>query len=146
MKEDHKGNGQVIIKSICRRNNRTKFRKWMTRGEFVHFRSTIDTSRGRTRRIQLIIFNFIEKVFLFQLSKKRCSEASRFKVGSSLSFSNLELSEIISSKRYYKVFIKRFYLTFGFLEFKVVKKWTVNLFKGSEDFGFSNFIWLDWKV
>ena len=26
----------------------------------------------------------------------------------------------------------RFYLTFGFLGFKVVKKWTVNLFKGSD--------------
>ena len=36
----------------------------------------------------------------------------------------------------------RFYLTFAFLGFKVVKKWTVNLFKGSEDFGFLNFIWL----
>ena len=28
-------------------------------------------------------------------------------------------------------------------KFKVVKKRTMNLFKGSEDFGFSNFIWLD---
>ena len=37
-----------------------------------------------------------------------------------------------------------FYLTFGFLGFKVVKKWMMNLFKESEDFGFSNFIWLDW--
>ena len=54
-------------------------------------------SRSRTRRIQLIIFNFIKKVFCFNLRKKRCSEASRFKVESSLSFSNLELSEIISS-------------------------------------------------
>ena len=33
----------------------------------------------------------------------------------------------------------RFYLTFSFLGFKVVKKWTMNLFKGSEDFRF-------WKV
>ena len=31
----------------------------------------------------------------------------------------------------------RFYLTFGFLGFKVFKKRTMNLFKGSEDFGFS---------
>ena len=38
------------------------------------------------------------------------------------------------------------YLTFGFLGFKVVKKLTMNLFKESEDFGFSNFIWLDCKV
>ena len=38
----------------------------------------------------------------------------------------------------------RFYLTFGFLGFKVVKKQTTNLFKGSEDFGFSNFIfWIE---
>ena len=38
-----------------------------------------------------------------------------------------------------------FFLTFGFLGFKVVKKKTMNFFKGSEDFGFSNFIWLDEK-
>ena len=31
--------------------------KWITRGEFVHFRSTIDTSSSRTKRIQFIIFN-----------------------------------------------------------------------------------------
>ena len=37
----------------------------------------------------------------------------------------------------------RFYLTFGFLGFKIVNKGTMDLFKGSEDFGFSNFIWLD---
>ena len=30
-----------------------------------------------------------------------------------------------------------FYLTFGFLGFKIVKKRTMNLFKGSEDFRFS---------
>ena len=39
-----------------------------------------------------------------------------------------------------------FYLTFGFFGYKAVKKWTMNLFKSSEDFGFSNFIWLNWKV
>ena len=38
----------------------------------------------------------LEKFFCFNLRKKRCSEASRFKVGSSLSFSNLEVSEISS--------------------------------------------------
>ena len=38
----------------------------------------------------------LKKVFCFNLRKKRCCEAaSRFKVGSSLSFSNLDLSEII---------------------------------------------------
>ena len=31
---------------------------------------------------------------------------------------------------------------FKFLGYKVVDQWTMNLFKGSEDFGFSNFIWL----
>ena len=34
----------------------------------------------------------------------------------------------------------RFYLTFDFLDFKIVNKRTMNLFEGSEDFGFSNFI------
>ena len=38
----------------------------------------------------------LKKVFLFQLTEKTFSEASRFKVGSSLSFSNLEVSEISS--------------------------------------------------
>ena len=38
----------------------------------------------------------LKKFFCFNLRKKRCSEASRFKVGSSLSFSNLEVSEISS--------------------------------------------------
>ena len=34
--------------------------------------------------------------FCSNLRKKLCSEASRFKVGSSLSFLNLDVSEIIS--------------------------------------------------
>ena len=38
-----------------------------------------------------------------------------------------------------------FYLTFGFLRFKVVKKQTMNLFKGSEDFGFLNLIFEKYK-
>ena len=37
----------------------------------------------------------LKKFFCFNLRKTLCSEASRFKAGSSLSFSNLELSEII---------------------------------------------------
>ena len=42
-------------------------------------------------------YSFSLKKFLcFNLRKKRFSEASRFKVGSSLSSSNLEVSEIIS--------------------------------------------------
>ena len=32
----------------------------------------------------------------------------------------------------------RFYLTFYFLQFKVVKKRSMNIFQDSEDFGFSN--------
>ena len=63
-----KETGKNIIKSTCRWNNRTKFREWITRGEFVHFRSTIDPSRNRSRSIQFLIFNFIKKVFLFQLT------------------------------------------------------------------------------
>ena len=47
--------------------------------------------------MQLIKFNFVKKVSCFNLRKKLRSEASRFKVGSSLSFSNLELPKIISS-------------------------------------------------
>ena len=39
----------------------------------------------------------LKKFFCFNLRKKRCSEASRFKGGSSLSFPNLEESKIISS-------------------------------------------------
>ena len=88
---------KIIIKSTYRWNNQTKFRKWITRGELVHFRSTIDTSRSITRRIQFIILNFIKNVLCFNLRKKRCSENSRFKVRSSLSFYNLEVSEMISS-------------------------------------------------
>ena len=39
----------------------------------------------------------------------------------------------------------RFYLTFGVLGSKVVNKRTMNLFKGSEYFQFSNFTWLNQK-
>ena len=99
---------KIIIKSTYRWNNRTKFRKWITKGEFVHFMSTIDASRRRTRRIQFIIFNFVKKSFCFKggepegyslsysislkkffcdnLLRKRCSKASGFKVESSSSF------------------------------------------------------------
>ena len=46
---------------------------------------------------QNLSYSISLKFFCFNLRKKRCSEAARFKVGSSLSFSNLEVSEIISS-------------------------------------------------
>ena len=39
-----------------------------------------------------------------------------------------------------------FYLHFSFFGFKVVGKRTMDLFEGIEDFGFSNFTWLDRKV
>ena len=40
----------------------------------------------------------------------------------------------------------RFYLTFSFLRLKVVNKRTMNLFKGSQDFIFLNYISLDREV
>ena len=40
---DYKETGQATIKSTYRRNNRAKFRKWITRVEFAYFRSTIYT-------------------------------------------------------------------------------------------------------
>ena len=82
---------KIIIKSIYRWNNWMKFRKLITRGEILHFRRTIDTSRSRTRRIQLSYSISLKKFFCFNLRKRCCSEAVRFKVGSSLSFSNLEM-------------------------------------------------------
>ena len=48
---------------------------------------------------------------------------------------------VVAETRISKIHEICFYLTFGFLRFKVVNKQTMNLFKGSEDFGFSNFIW-----
>ena len=43
-----------------------------------------------------LLYSFsLKRFFCFNLRKKRCSQASRFKVGSSLSFSDLEVSEII---------------------------------------------------
>ena len=65
---------KIIIKSAYRWNNRRKFRKWITRWKFVHFWSTIDTSRSRTRRIQLSYSVSLKKFFCFNLNKKRCSE------------------------------------------------------------------------
>ena len=58
-----KETSRIIIKSTYRGNNQTKFRKCITRGKLVHFRSTIDTSGSRTRRIQFIIFIFVKKIF-----------------------------------------------------------------------------------
>ena len=41
-----------------------------------------------------------------------------------------------------KIQEKDFYLIFSFLILKVVNKITINLFKASEDFRLSSFIWL----
>ena len=51
-------------------------------------------------------------LFFFKLRKKRCSEASSCKAGSSLSFSNLEVSEIISWIALSNVFDLRWQLHF----------------------------------
>ena len=53
-----------MIQSTCRWNNWTKFRKWITRWKLAHFRDATDTSRSRSRRIQVIIFIFVKKVDL----------------------------------------------------------------------------------
>ena len=43
-----------------------------------------------------LLYSFLlKKIFCFNLRQKRYSEASRFKVESSTSFSNLEVSETI---------------------------------------------------
>ena len=51
---------------------------------------------AETERYDLSYSFLLKKFFCFNLGKKRCTEASRFKVGSSLSFSNLDVWEIIS--------------------------------------------------
>ena len=63
----------------------------------MHFRSTIDKVRAEPEGYNLSYSISLKKLFCFNLRKKRCSEALRFNVGSSLSFSSLEMSEIISS-------------------------------------------------
>ena len=50
---------------------------------------------------------------------------------------------VVVKIRISKILEVRFYLTFGFLGFKIVKKRTINLFKGSEDFRLSNFVWFN---
>ena len=52
----------------------------MTRREFMHFRSTIDTSRSRTRRVQFIIFSFIKKVFFCLTQLGVCPKFLIFKL------------------------------------------------------------------
>ena len=50
---------------------------------------------------------------------------------------------VVVKVRISKIREMRFYLAFAFLGFKFVKKRTMNHFKGSEYFGFSNFMRLD---
>ena len=66
---------------------------------FLHFKSSIDTSRSRSTKIYHINLSYqfsLKKSFCFNLRKKRFSEASCCKFGPSFSFSNLDVSEIIS--------------------------------------------------
>ena len=62
--------GKIMIKSAYRWNNYTKFRKWITKEEFVYFRSTIDTSRSKTRRIQCFIYIFVKMFLVSTFAKK----------------------------------------------------------------------------
>ena len=49
---------------------------------------------------------------------------------------------VVLETRIGKIQEKHFYLIFSFLILKVVNKITINLFKASEDFRLSSFIWL----
>ena len=94
-----KETSKVITKSTYRGNNQMEFRKCITRGILVHFRSTIDTSRSKTRRIQFIIFIFIKKAFLFQLmalrrSLLRIDKAFLFETFGSLNIRNIGYTPI----------------------------------------------------
>ena len=62
-----KKTGEIIIKSAYRWNSWKKFRKWIIRGKFVHFSSTIDMSRSWNRRIQFIILKDTSDVHYFKL-------------------------------------------------------------------------------
>ena len=52
-----------------------EFRKLITRGKLVHFKSTIDARKSRTGMIQFITLIFVKKVFFSKLRKNRCIEA-----------------------------------------------------------------------
>ena len=83
--------GKIMIKSAYRLNNCTKFRKWITRGKFLHFRSTIDTSSSRTR-IEFITFIFVKK--LSKLCKEFCKENLNIK----LVFTSFKIKNYFSHK------------------------------------------------
>ena len=79
--------------------------------------------------------------FCFNLRKKRWSEASRFKVRSSLSFSNLDLSEIISWNYFGNYFINYYYIKSNliknaylpFLIDKFIKKYLDHNFSSNQN-------------
>ena len=60
----------------------------------MHFRSASRTG-AEPERYNLSYSFSLKTFFCFSLRKKRFSETSRFKVRSSSTFSNLEVSEII---------------------------------------------------
>ena len=62
----------------------------------MYFMSTIGTIRMNTDEYNVSYTFSLKKFFGFNLRKKRSSEALHFKVGSSLSFLNLDVSEIVS--------------------------------------------------
>ena len=68
------------------------------------------------RRIQLIIFNFVKKSPRYKLRKKRRSEALRFKTGSSLSSSNLEVWNYFLNSTIVKFFYQRSDTDIGLME------------------------------
>ena len=94
-----KETGKIIIKSIYRWNNRTKFRKCGTRGKLVLFGSAIYTSiraGAEPEGCNLSYTFFVNKVFLFQLNVinivvKLCVS----KLGRHWVFRNLHMSKII---------------------------------------------------
>ena len=50
---------------------------------------------------------------------------------------------VVAEIRISKIPEMRFYMTFGFLGFKPLHRRRMNPLEGSEDFGFSDFIWLE---
>ena len=59
----------------------------------MHFRSTIDTAGTEPEGYNLSYSISLKKFFSNSAyKKKRCSEASHFKIGSSLNFSNIEVA------------------------------------------------------
>ena len=89
MKEDHKGNGQDYnLKSLG--NELLEDNLCILGAPYIW-------AGAEPEWYNLSYLVLLKKFFYFNLRKKCCGEASRFKDESSLSFSNLEVPEIISS-------------------------------------------------